>query len=152
VFRIEGDAARLLHDVACLPFDLPARRDIAIVVDVPDADEGSFRFGDTAVGDLSDNDPAALRQDLDLADGVNPRVRAPDDAQWLNVSIRQTVKDQDGFPAQPKGGPISLALDFKRGWLNGLLVGRMESIRSEGKSNCVVSPVSTFGVTILCPS
>src|SRR5215510_977504 len=61
VFRIEGDTARFLHDVVPLTLNLPAWRDITVVVDAPDADEGTFRFGDTTVGNLSDHDPAALR-------------------------------------------------------------------------------------------
>src|SRR2546428_4300059 len=108
VFRIEGDAARFLHDVAFLSFNLPAWRDIPIVVDAPDADEGAFRLGDAPVGDLSDNDPATLRQDLHLADTVNPCLRAADDPEWLDLSIRRPLEDQDGLPASPIACPPSL--------------------------------------------
>src|SRR5213592_1764152 len=112
MFRIEGDTARFLHDVIPFPVNLPAWRDITVVVDAPDADERTFRFGDTAVGDLSDHDPAALRQDLHLADTLNTCLRATDDSQGLDFSVRRTVKHQDGFPACPIGRPIALAFDL----------------------------------------
>src|SRR5947199_2018209 len=112
VFRIERDTARFLHDVVPLTLNLPAWRDITVVVDAPDADESAFRFGDAAVGDLSDHDPAAFRQDLHLADTLNTCLRAPDDSQRLDFSIRRTVKNQDGFPACPISRSVPLAFDL----------------------------------------
>src|SRR3990167_4287072 len=112
VFGVQGHSPRLL-DQAFRPANFPARRNIPVVVNAPNADKRIFRLGNRHLGRLRRDDPPPWRINLKLLGNKETCLGSLDYGARLYISAVGTIKDEKppltrpGF--RPSGAPALLS-------------------------------------------
>jgi len=117
--------------------DLPARRNVAVVVDTPGANGGAGA-GHTRSSVASADNPAVRRISLYSRDSGHQALRALNDRLRLGISAGGAIEDQHGSPAVDDQ-EIVHRIDGNRGHAANLSVGSAEHpFRRDVSVRCTV--------------